>query len=69
MPDRGHGAADNILSHDIGRVWLKGEKSNKWHNGYGGGLWISPANRIVFTGSMMHSKEGWLPLISLGFQF
>ena len=58
-----------LLFHDIGRVWLKGENSKRWHNGYGGGLWISPANRIVFTGSMMHSKEGWLPLVSLGFQF
>ncbi|MBL7700129.1 MAG: BamA/TamA family outer membrane protein, partial [Chitinophagaceae bacterium] len=58
-----------LLFHDVGRVWLKGEESSRWHNGYGGGLWISPANRIVFTGSMMHSKEGWLPLVSLGFQF
>jgi hypothetical protein len=58
-----------LLFHDVGRVWLKGENSHRWHNGYGGGLWISPANRLVFAGSMMHSKEGWLPLISLGFQF
>jgi hypothetical protein len=58
-----------LLFHDVGRVWLKGENSHKWHTGYGGGLWISPANRIVLTGSMMHSNEGWLPLISLGFQF
>jgi outer membrane protein assembly factor BamA len=58
-----------LLFHDIGRVWLKEENSRKWHNGYGGGLWLSPANRIVFAASMMHSDEGWLPLISLGFQF
>jgi hypothetical protein len=58
-----------LLFHDIGRVWLKGENSHKWHNGYGGGLWISPANRLVLTGSMMRSDEGWLPLVSLGFQF
>jgi hypothetical protein len=58
-----------LLFHDIGRVWLKGEDSNKWHNGYGGGLWLSPANVLVLTASAMHSKEGWLPLVSLGFQF
>ena len=58
-----------LLFHDIGRVWVKGENSGRWHNGYGGGLWISPANIMVFTASMMHSKEGWLPLVSLGFQF
>jgi len=58
-----------LLFHDIGRVWVKGENSGRWHNGYGGGLWISPANLMVFTASLMHSKEGWLPLVSLGFQF
>ncbi|HUQ66490.1 MAG TPA: BamA/TamA family outer membrane protein [Flavitalea sp.] len=58
-----------LLFHDVGRVWLKNEHSGIWHTGYGGGLWLSPANRIVFTGSLMHSKEGWLPLVSLGFQF
>jgi hypothetical protein len=24
---------------DTGRVYLEGEESNDWHNGYGGGLW------------------------------
>ena len=27
---------------DVGRVFLEGEDSNKWHTGYGGGLWIAP---------------------------
>ncbi len=58
-----------VVFHDVGRVWAKDENSGRWHNGYGAGLWVSPANRMVFTGSMMHSNEGWLPLVSLGFQF
>ena len=58
-----------LLFHDVGRVWVKNENSGRWHNGYGAGMWVSPANRVVVTGSMMHSKEGWLPLVSLGFQF
>jgi hypothetical protein len=58
-----------VLFHDVGRVWVKGESSRKWHTGYGAGLWLAPANRLVLTGSLMHSKEGSLPLISLGFQF
>ena len=58
-----------LLFHDIGRVWLDGEKSGRWHNGYGGGLWVSPANRVVLTASLMNSKENLLPLVSLGFQF
>lgn len=57
------------LFHDIGRVWVKGENSGRWHTGYGGGLWVSPANFFVLSASMMGSKEGWLPLVSLGFQF
>jgi hypothetical protein len=58
-----------LLFHDFGRVWVKGEKSGVWHNGYGIGAWVSPANRIVLTASYMRSKEGGLPLVSLGFQF
>lgn len=58
-----------LLFHDVGRVWLKNEESARWHSGYGAGLWVAPANKLVFTGSMMHSREGWLPLVSLGFQF
>jgi len=26
---------------DIGRVYLEGEKSNRWHNALGGGVWVS----------------------------
>jgi hypothetical protein len=58
-----------VLFHDVGRVWVKGESSGKWHTGYGLGGWVSPANRLVFTASYMRSKEGGLPLVSLGFQF
>ncbi len=35
--------------YDIGRVWLSGEKSNKWHSGYGGGIILSPFNLISVT--------------------
>ena len=34
---------------DTGRVFLKNEESNKWHSDYGGGLWISFANRMMTT--------------------
>jgi hypothetical protein len=46
------------------------QKSDKWHNGYGGGLWISPIQRFVITASVAHSKEEKiLPYISFGFRF
>jgi len=30
---------------DLGRVYLNGETSNKWHDGYGGGLWFAWLDR------------------------
>ncbi|HMJ48889.1 MAG TPA: BamA/TamA family outer membrane protein, partial [Ferruginibacter sp.] len=35
--------------YDAGRVWLKGENSNTWHTGYGGGILIAPFNRITLS--------------------
>lgn len=58
-----------VLFHDVGRVWVKNENSATWHTGYGIGAWVSPANRMVFTANYMRSKEGGLPLVSVGFQF
>ena len=34
---------------DIGRVYLDGEVSDRWHNAVGGGVWVSflgPANTL-----------------------
>ena len=58
-----------LLFHDIGRIWVDGQSSSTWHNGYGIGAWVSPANKMVFTANYMRSKEGGLPLVSVGFQF
>lgn len=32
---------------DYGRVWLKGENSDKWHQSFGGGLWLSSLNALT----------------------
>jgi len=45
---------------DDGRIWQTGEASNKWHVGYGGGLIVSPFNKVVFTGTYTISAEGRL---------
>ncbi|MCD6062832.1 MAG: hypothetical protein K0R82_743 [Flavipsychrobacter sp.] len=56
--------------NDIGRVWADGETSGDWHDGFGGGFWVSPVHRFVFTGCVAHSKEeNILPIIGFGFQF
>lgn len=64
------GTAGILGFHDIGRVWVKGEKSGRWHNGYGGGIWLSPIKRFVVVGSLAFSKEETaMPLVTFGFQF
>jgi hemolysin activation/secretion protein len=42
---------------DYGRVWLKGEDSEVWHNSYGGGLWITPVDALVFSFGLFVPKE------------
>ena len=34
---------------DQGRVWMQDDPSDKWHVGYGGGLLLSPFNKIAVT--------------------
>ena len=43
--------------YDAGRVWLKGQDSNGWHTGYGGGILISPFNKITITAAYAVSSE------------
>ena len=42
---------------DQGRVWLKGEHSNTWHYGYGGGLILAPFNKIYIAAMVGTSPE------------
>jgi hypothetical protein len=58
-----------VIFHDIGRVWVKGESSSRWHSGYGGGIWLSPLKRFVGTACYGYSRDGGLPFVSIGFQF
>lgn len=43
--------------YDVGRVWLDGEKSNTWHSGYGGGIILSPFNKITISAAYAISPE------------
>jgi outer membrane protein assembly factor BamA len=54
--------------YDTGRVWVKGEDSDKWHQGVGGGLYFVPAGLTVLQVLAGHSEEGWYPYISLNFR-
>ncbi|MEJ7644617.1 MAG: metallophosphoesterase [Chryseolinea sp.] len=58
---------------DYGRVWLKGEKSESWHNSYGGGIWVAPVDALVFTLGLYAPKEQFEEsprfIFRLGFNF
>ncbi|WP_342646033.1 BamA/TamA family outer membrane protein [Mucilaginibacter sp. CSA2-8R] len=54
--------------YDTGRVWVKGESSNQWHTGTGGGLYFAPASLTVIQVLAGHSAEGWYPYVSLNFR-
>jgi len=43
--------------YDQGRVWLKGEGSDTWHNGVGGGFIIAPFNKAYISVVMGVSKD------------
>ena len=43
--------------NDVGRVWMPDENSTTWHHGYGGGIYIIPANVILIRAVVGHSKE------------
>jgi len=63
------GSLGILFFHDVGRVWVKNDNSDKWHTGYGGGIWISPMRRAVIAISLAKSEEETLPVVNLGFQF
>ncbi len=54
---------------DLGRVWLPGESSKKWHNSYGGGLWINGSGGLNANFSIFNSTEGARVTFGLGFDF
>jgi hypothetical protein len=55
--------------HDVGRVWVPGETSETWHQGYGGGLWVSPKPQLNLAAMYGMSSEDQLLLVRLGFFF
>ncbi len=55
---------------DTGRVFVSGESSNRWHTGYGGGIWIAPFIRqFTLSLAMAASEEGPRFYVSFGFGY
>lgn len=58
-----------VAFNDVGRVWFPGQQSGRWHDGYGGGLYFTPANLIVLSAVVGRSEDGVLPYVTFGFRF
>ena len=52
-----NGKAGLIAFFDNGRVWQHGENSNTWHTDYGGGITLSPFNKILADVTYGISKD------------
>jgi outer membrane protein assembly factor BamA len=65
--------------YDVGRVWYKdpngldpsapGGVSDKWHRGFGGGIWFRPYDLTTIVTEVGDSEEGTLFYLRLGFLF
>lgn len=51
------GSLGLIGFNDVGRVWMPGETSTTWHHGYGGGIYLAPADVVLFKLLIGHSVE------------
>ncbi len=48
-----------IALNDIGRVWMPGEHSSAWHDGYGGGLFLAPfSGKVTANFLLVHGTDG-----------
>ncbi len=54
---------------DYGKVWLKGESSDKWHSDYGGGFFMTMAELITVNLSLFQGEDGARGAFALGFSF
>jgi hypothetical protein len=63
------GSLGLVFFNDVGRVWQHGQSSDQWHDGYGGGFWLSPLQKVVFTASLGEGTDGGVFLFKLGYQF
>ena len=57
------------LFNDVGRVWLDGEDSKRWHHSYGAGLYLAPLDLVALSIGLGLSKDSTLIYMGLGFSF
>jgi len=57
------------LGFDYGRVWEENDNSDKWHNGYGGSIWINGFQAITGNIGFYQGEDGSRVLFTLNFAF
>ncbi|MGB5943689.1 MAG: metallophosphoesterase [Leeuwenhoekiella sp.] len=55
--------------YDIGRVWLRDDFSDVWHDSYGVGFWVNSADALSGTFNFFTADEGLRVSFGLGFNF
>jgi hypothetical protein len=55
--------------YDVGKIWMRGQDSRKWHQSYGGGFYYSPFNIVIVSATVGISDEDKLLNFSLGTKF
>ncbi len=69
------GTVGITLFNDVGRVWVDVDPStvsgtsDKWHHGYGAGLWYAPLNVTTIGLDLSMSEEETLAYFRIGFRF
>lgn len=58
-----------LLGYDYGRVWMDGENSKKWHQSYGGGIWINGINMLTGRVNYFYGSDGGRISAGLNFGF
>jgi hypothetical protein len=55
---------------DLGRVWVKGEESRRWHHGLGGGLWAAlPDRSFLVVADVVRGDDGTAVWLGTRFAF
>ena len=58
-----------VVHSDFGRVWISGENSSKWHNSFGGGMFISILDYLAMVGTYSISDVDRQFILATNFYF
>ena len=63
------GDAGLLAATDLGRVWLGGEASGRWHSSVAGGIWVSVVDRAATISASLADGERTMLYLRGGFAY